>query len=48
MVDPKTERNAVLEARKLGIPVFAIDDTVTQMKLIMLSQLMMMAFVLFV
>ena len=27
VVDPKTERNAVLEARKLGIPVFAIVDT---------------------
>lgn len=27
VVDPKVERNAVLEARKLGIPVFGIVDT---------------------
>ena len=27
VVDPKKERNAVLEARKLGIPVVAIIDT---------------------
>lgn len=27
VVDPKEERNAVLEARKLGIPVFGIVDT---------------------
>ena len=27
VVDPKKERNAVLEARKLGIPVFGIVDT---------------------
>ena len=27
VVDPKTEHNAVLEARKLGIPVFGLVDT---------------------
>ena len=27
IVDPKKERNAVLEAKKLGIPVVAIVDT---------------------
>ena len=27
IVDPKKERNAVLEAKKLGIPVIAIVDT---------------------
>lgn len=27
VIDPKVERNAVLEARKLGIPVFGIVDT---------------------
>lgn len=27
VVDPKVERNAILEARKLGIPVFGIVDT---------------------
>jgi small subunit ribosomal protein S2 len=27
IVDPKKERNAVLEARKLGIPIVAIVDT---------------------
>ena len=27
VVDPKTEHNAVAEARKLGIPVFALVDT---------------------
>jgi small subunit ribosomal protein S2 len=26
-VDPKKERNAILEARKLGIPIVAIVDT---------------------
>ena len=27
IVDPKKERNAVLEAKKLGIPVIAVVDT---------------------
>ena len=45
VVDPRKERNAIAEARKLNIPIVGIVDTNILMKSTMLSQRMMMLFV---
>ena len=46
VVDPRKERNAIAEARKLNIPIVGIVDTnCILMKLITLSQQTMMLFV---
>lgn len=46
VVDPRKERNAIAEARKLNIPIVGIVDTnCDQMKLITLSQRTTMLFV---
>ena len=46
VVDPRKERNAIAEARKLNIPIVGIVDTnCDPMKSTMLSQRMMMLFV---
>ena len=46
VVDPRKERNAIAEARKLNIPIVGIVDTNCDlMKSTMLSQRMMMLFV---
>ena len=46
VVDPRKERNAIAEARKLNIPIVGIVDTnCIQMKLITLSQRTTMLFV---